>query len=253
VEYENHPPLVIFGSLPSTLVSQLDAELRQQFIKVLGWFPTQRYAYLPSSGDGFNVCGVNPFRGRTTTTLIRRKQCELIVAPFPIGSDGTRAWIERICPIFGIETQSLEEGEEQIWQSLKYYLDLVRGKSIFFMGDNFLEISLARFLIRCGMIIYEISILYMDKWYQVVELALFKDTCIKMCIPIPQIVEKPDNLNQIRRMCELQPNLAITGMVHANPLEVRGIDAKWSVEFTFAWIHGFSNARDVLELVTRHL
>jgi hypothetical protein len=36
-------------------------------------------------------------------------------------------------------------------------------------------------------------------------------------------------------------------------LEARGINTKWSVEFTFAQIHGFSNARDVLELVTRPL
>jgi light-independent protochlorophyllide reductase subunit N len=42
-------------------------------------------------------------------------------------------------------------------------------------------------------------------------------------------------------------------MAHANPLEVRGINTKWSVEFTFAHIHGFTNARDVLELVTRPL
>jgi light-independent protochlorophyllide reductase subunit N len=54
-------------------------------------------------------------------------------------------------------------------------------------------------------------------------------------------------------MRELQPDLAITGMAHANPLEARGISTKWSVEFTFAQIHGFTNARDILELVTRPL
>jgi light-independent protochlorophyllide reductase subunit N len=54
-------------------------------------------------------------------------------------------------------------------------------------------------------------------------------------------------------MCELQPNLAIIGMVHANPLEVRGINTKWFVELTFAQIHGFTNAKDVLELVTHPL
>ena len=54
-------------------------------------------------------------------------------------------------------------------------------------------------------------------------------------------------------MRELKPDLAITGMAHANPLEARGINTKWSVEFTFAQIHGFTNARDVLELVTRPL
>ncbi len=66
-------------------------------------------------------------------------------------------------------------------------------------------------------------------------------------------MEKPDNYNKIQRMHELQPNLAITGMAHANPLEARGINTKWFVEFTFAQIHGFTNARDVLELVTRPL
>ncbi len=42
-------------------------------------------------------------------------------------------------------------------------------------------------------------------------------------------------------------------MVHANPLEATGINTKWFVEFTFAQIHGFTNARDVFELVTRPL
>nr|YP_009388074.1 photochlorophyllide reductase subunit N [Taxus baccata]WET57668.1 photochlorophyllide reductase subunit N [Taxus sp. 'Mandiya type']ALK00993.1 photochlorophyllide reductase subunit N [Taxus baccata]QBK33816.1 photochlorophyllide reductase subunit N [Taxus baccata]QBK33898.1 photochlorophyllide reductase subunit N [Taxus baccata]QBK34718.1 photochlorophyllide reductase subunit N [Taxus baccata] len=252
-EYANSPSLVLFGSLPSNVASQLNLELKRQSIKVSGWLPAQRYTDLPSLGDGVYVCGVNPFLSRTATTLIRRKKCELIGAPFPIGPDGTRAWIEKICPVFGVETQGLEEREERIWESLKDYLDLVRGKSVFFMGDNLLEVSLARFLIRCGMIVHEIGIPYMDKRYQAAELLLLQDTCIKMCVPIPRIVEKPDNSNQIQRIRELQPDLAITGMAHANPLEARGISTKWSVEFTFAQIHGFANARDVLELVTRPL
>ena len=70
---------------------------------------------------------------------------------------------------------------------------------------------------------------------------------------MPRIVEKPDNYNQIQRIRELKPDLVITGMAHANPLEARGINTKWSVEFTFTQIHGFTNARDILELVTRPL
>ena len=121
------------------------------------------------------------------------------------------------------------------------------------MGDNLLEISLARFLIQCGMIVYEIGIPYMDKRFQASELALLQQTCKEKNIPYPRIVEKPDNYNQIQRIKELRPDLTITGMAHANPLEARGINTKWSVEFTFAQIHGFSNARDILELVTRPL
>ena len=52
---------------------------------------------------------------------------------------------------------------------------------------------------------------------------------------------------------DLKPDLVITGMAHANPLEARGINTKWSVEFTFAQIHGFTNTQDILELVTRPL
>ena len=251
--YYNHPPLVLFGSLPSTVTTQLNLELKRQGIKVSGWLPSQRYIDLPTLGDGVYVCGVNPFLSRTATTLMRRRKCKLIGAPFPIGPDGTRAWIEKICSVFGIIPEGLKTRENQIWESLQDYLDLVKGKSVFFMGDNLLEVSLARFLIRCGMIVYEVGIPYMDKRFQAAELALLEDTCNEMNVPLPRIVEKPDNYNQIQRIKELQPDLAITGMAHANPLEARGISTKWSVEFTFAQIHGFTNARDILELITRPL
>jgi len=249
----NHPPLVLFGSLPSNVTSQLTLELKKQNIHVSGWLPSQRYGELPAVGEGVYVCGVNPFLSRTATTLMRRRKCKLIGAPFPIGPDGTRAWIEKICSVFDIQPIGLEEREKQVWNGLQDYLDLVRGKSVFFMGDNLLEISLARFLIRCGMVVYEIGIPYMDKRYQAAELALLEKTCQEMGVSLPRIVEKPDNYNQVQRMRELQPDLAITGMAHANPLEARGINTKWSVEFTFAQIHGFTNARDILELVTRPL
>nr|QXT44768.1 photochlorophyllide reductase N subunit [Nitellopsis obtusa] len=252
-EINSHPPLVLFGSLPNTVSSQLNLELKRNQIEVSGWLPTQRYTDLPYLGEGVYVCGVNPFLSRTATTLMRRRKCKLISAPFPIGPDGTRAWIEKICNVFNIQPKGLEERENKIWDGLREYLDLIRGKSVFFMGDNLLEISLARFLIRCGMIVYEIGIPYMDKRYQAAELMLLQKTCEIMNVPLPRIVEKPDNYNQIQRIRELKPDLAITGMAHANPLEARGISTKWSVEFTFAQIHGFTNARDILELVTRPL
>lgn len=249
----NEKSLVLFGSLPSTVTNQLTLELEKQGIEVAGWLPAQRYIDLPVLNENVYVCGVNPFLSRTATTLMRRKKCKLISAPFPIGPDGTRAWIESICSVFGIVPTGLKEREEKVWNSLEDYLSLVKGKSVFFMGDNLLEISLARFLINCGMIVYEIGIPYMDKRFQSGELLLLEQSCNKMNIPFPRIVEKPDNYNQIQRIRELQPDLAITGMAHANPLEARGINTKWSVEFTFAQIHGFTNSRDILELVTRPL
>ncbi|MCT7958902.1 ferredoxin:protochlorophyllide reductase (ATP-dependent) subunit N [Laspinema palackyanum] len=250
-EYANHPPLVLFGSLPDPVVTQLTLELKKQGVKVSGWLPSKRYTELPAIAEGDYACGVNPFLSRTATAFMRRRKTKLIGAPFPIGPDGTRAWIEKICSVFGIEPVGLEEREAQIWASLEDYIQLIRGKSVFFMGDNLLEISLARFLIRCGMTCQEIGIPYLDKRYQGPELALLEKTCHEMGVPLPKIIEKPDNYNQLQRIHEVRPDLVITGMAHANPLEARGISTKWSVEFTFAQIHGFTNARDILELVTR--
>jgi light-independent protochlorophyllide reductase subunit N len=121
------------------------------------------------------------------------------------------------------------------------------------MGDNLLELSLARYLIRCGMIVEEIGIPYLDKRYQASELLLLEKTCIDMGVDIPKIVEKPDNYKQLDRIKTVKPDLVITGMAHANPLEARGINTKWSVEFTFTPIHGFTNSKDILELITRPL
>nr|BBE24836.1 Light-independent protochlorophyllide reductase subunit N [Raphidocelis subcapitata] len=245
--------LVLFGSLPNGVASQLTFELKKQGIEVDGWLPSQKYSSLPALDENTFVCGVHPFLSRTATTLVRRQKCKLIVAPFPIGPDGTRAWIEKICEAFAIKPKELESREIKIWESLKEFVDQVRGKSVFFMGDNLLEISLARFLIKCGMVVYEIGIPYMDRRFQEAELELLKRTCEEMNSPLPHIVEKPDNYYQIQRIRELKPDLVITGMAHANPLEARGITTKWSVEFTFAQIHGFTNSRAILELVTRPL
>lgn len=251
--YRSAPRLIIFGSLPNMVSKQLTAELSKQGIIVDGWLPTANYGDLPDIGVNDYVVGVHPFLSRTATSLMRRKKAKLIIAPFPIGPDGTRAWIEKICGVFNKKTVGLEEREVAIWNTLESDMEIVRGKSVFFMGDNLLEISLARFLMRCGMIVYEIGIPYMDRRYQQAELDLLFKTCADMNIMIPKIVQKPDNYNQISRIQDLQPDLVITGMAHANPLEARGIDTKWSVEFTFATIHGFSNSRDILSLVTRPL
>lgn len=254
-EGREHMPLVLFGSLPSTVVTSLTLELKRQGIEVSGWLPSPRYGDLPFVGKDVFVCAVNPFLSRTATTLMRRRKCKLITAPFPIGPDGTRAWIESICFSLNILPQGLEEREKKIFESapLQEYFELIRGKSVFFTGDNLLEISLARFLIKCGMIVYEVGIPYLDKRFQTAELALLEKTCFAQGVPMPRIVEKSDNYLVTQRINELKPDLVITGMAHANPLEARGISTKWSVEFTFAQIHGFANTREILELITRPL
>ena len=245
--------LILFGSIPSPVVDELTKELSSFGVKISGWLPANRYTELPLLREKDFVCGVNPYLSRTATTLMRRRKCQLIGAPFPIGPDGTKVWIEKICNVFNVSTTGLKEKESQSWKLLEPYTTFLKGKSVFFMGDNLLEISLARFFIRCGMSVYEIGIPYLDRRYQSAELQLLEKTCFEMGVFLPVIVEKPDNYNQLDRIHDLRPDLVITGMAHANPLEARGINTKWSVEFTFSQIHGFTNAKNILELITKPL
>lgn len=250
-----HPPLIIFGSVADPVVTQMTLELKKQGIQVSGWLPSKRYGELPQIEPGTFVVGINPFLSRTATALVRKKRCTLINAPFPIGPDGTRAWIEAICVALGIQPQGLAEREAEIWEhpQVQAYKALLEGKTAFLMGDNLLEVSMARFLVRCGMTVQEVGIPYMDQRFQASELAFLEKTCEEMAVPKPRIVEKPDNYNQLQRIQQDPPDLVITGMAHANPLEARGITTKWSVELTFAQIHGFGNTHDLLELLTRPL
>ncbi len=249
----SHPPLVLFGSVSNSTSKQLELELEEQGILVSGWLPSKTYDNLPVLNEDCYVCGINPYLSRTAINLMRRRRTKLIGAPFPIGPDGTKAWIEKICSVFSIKPKGLDEKEKKIWASLEGYLELLSDKSIFFMGDNLLELSLARFLIRCGMRVNEIGIPYLDRRYQSNEINLLEKTCLNMNVPVPLINEKPDNYDQLRRIRILKPDLVITGMAHANPLEARGINTKWSTEFTFSQIHGFANSRDILELISRPL
>lgn len=111
MEYIDHHPLVLFGFLPDTVVTNLTLELKKQGVIISGWLSSKRYTELPVINEGDYLSGVSPFLSRTATTLIRRRKCKLIDVRISIGPDGTRAWIEKICSVFNIETKGLEEHE----------------------------------------------------------------------------------------------------------------------------------------------
>jgi light-independent protochlorophyllide reductase, N subunit len=83
--FHKHPPLVIFGSVPDPVVTQLTLELKKHGIRVSGWLPAKHYGELPAIEPGTYVVGVNPFLSRTATTLVRRKRLSSSPLLFPSG------------------------------------------------------------------------------------------------------------------------------------------------------------------------
>ena len=65
---------------------------------------------------------------------------------------------------------NLDDRDTQIWSNIHTLMNSRPKLSIMFTGDNLLEISLARLMIRCGAIVHEIGLPYLDRRYQQEEL-----------------------------------------------------------------------------------
>lgn len=245
--------LVILGSVDEFTATQLTQELRKQNIFVSGWLPSNKSTNLPNLNPNTYICGLNPYLTRTMTTIMRKRKCKLITAPFPIGPDGTRVWIEKICQVFQRKPIDLDHQEQNIWLKLQPMVKKLTNKTIIFMGDNLLEIALTRFLTQCNCFIPELGLPYLDTRYQKQELKCLRKALVTKKRRIPKIIEKPDNFLQLQRIYDLRPDLVVTGMAHANALQARGIKTKWSVEFTFTPIYGFENAINIIQLLNKAL
>ena len=53
---QKHPPLVLFGSVPSSIAKQIEFELEQNGIHVSGWLPGDKYNDLPVLNSDVYVC-----------------------------------------------------------------------------------------------------------------------------------------------------------------------------------------------------
>jgi light-independent protochlorophyllide reductase subunit N len=113
------------------------------------------------------------------------------------------AWAEKNCSGLGIEAPgTLEEtSRPEFGESLEDYLQIIRGKSVYFMGDNLLRtfpgpVSHPLWHDRPG----DWHPLHRTSRYQAAWTCPWSITCREMGTPLPKITEKPENYNQIQRI-----------------------------------------------------
>jgi len=111
--------------------------------------------------------------------------------------------LKKICSVFGIEPKGLDEREAQIWAGMED-LQLIRGKSRFHGRTCWKSPGSVPSSLRHDSAGNRYS--YMAP--SGAELAMLEKTCQEM-VPLPKIVEKPDNYNQIQRIKELKPDLVL--------------------------------------------
>jgi light-independent protochlorophyllide reductase subunit N len=178
-----------------------------------------------------------PFLADTARALEDRGATRL-AAPFPLGVEGTTAWLRAAADAFGVDKVKFENVIEpnrvRAARALMRYRDQLAGRSIFLFPDSQLEIPLARFLSReLSMQLLEVGTPYLHREHLAEELKL---------LPVDVALTEGQDVD-----------LVVCGLGLANPLEAEGMTTKWSIELVFTPIQGYEQAADLAELFARPL
>jgi light-independent protochlorophyllide reductase subunit N len=241
--------LLIVGTLADAVEDRLIGLFHRLGIERISSLPPRRSTELPAVGPGTKVLLAQPFLSGTARALVGRG-AERIAAPYPLGVEGSRAWMAAAAAAFGIDpsrvAEVLDPLAERGRRALEPHRQVLAGRRLFLLPDSQLEISLARFLSReCGMELQEVGTPYLDRQLMAEELALLPAGT--------QLSEGQHVENQLQRLRSSRPDLVVCGLGLANPLEAEGMATKWSIELVFSPIHGIDQAADLAELFARPL
>jgi len=241
--------LLVVGALADVVEDQMRRLFSEMGIGNVSFLPPRHSSEMPAIGPNTKMLLAQPFLGDTAAALEARGLTRLS-APFPLGVEGTKGWLQAAAIAFGIAKtkfdQAVAPGIERAGHALDRHRAHLTGKSIFFFPDSQLEIPLARFLSReLGMRLIEVGTPYLHRQHLSAEMDLMPDDV--------QLSEGQDVDRQLDRCRAAKPDIAVCGLGLANPLEAEGITTKWSIELLFTPIQGFDQAGDLAELFTRPL
>ena len=240
--------LLVIGALADVVEDQMRRLFAGLQIPV-AFLPPRRAAELPALAPDTRYLLAQPFLADTARALEERG-ARRIAAPFPLGAEGTLAWLHAAAAAFGVDAGLFARVTELPYQRARHALrrprERLAGQRVFFFPDSQLEIPLARFLAtELAMVLTEVGTPYLHRTHLAEELALLPADV--------QLSEGQDVERQLDRCRAIRPDLVVCGLGLANPLEAAGITTKWSIELLFTPIQGFEQAGDLADLFARPL
>jgi light-independent protochlorophyllide reductase subunit N len=241
--------LLVVGALADVVEDQFVRLFEALGVGPVQFLPPRRSTALPAVGPNTRFLLAQPFLADTARALEDRGATRL-VAPFPLGVEGTTAWLRAAADAFGVERPLFERVTEpyrtRAERALARYRTELAGRRVFLFPDSQLEIPLARFLSReLLMQLVEVGTPYLHREHLSEELKLLPSDV--------SLTEGQDVDLQLDRCREARPDLVVCGLGLANPLEAEGITTKWSIELVFTPIQGYEQAADLAELFARPL
>ncbi|KQO56654.1 light-independent protochlorophyllide reductase subunit N [Methylobacterium sp. Leaf87] len=248
-EAEAVPSLLVVGALADVVEDQFARLFAEMGLEHVDFLPARRAGAMPAVGPNTRILLAQPFLADTARALEARGATRL-PAPFPLGAEGTTAWLRAAADAFGVDPRRFAEatapGLRRAERALGPYRALLGGRRVFFFPDSQLELPLARFLSReMGATLIEVGTPYLHRGHMAPELAL---------LPAGTEVVEGQSLDaQMDRCRAARPDLTVCGLGLANPLEAEGLATKWSIELLFTPIQGYDQAGDLAELFARPL
>ena len=241
--------LLVVGALADVVEDQFVRMFKALGIGPVQFFPPRDSTALPTVGPNTKFLLAQPFLADTARALEDRG-AKRLAAPFPLGVEGTTAWLRAAADAFGVEDMTFvtvtQPYRARAVRALAPYREKLAGRSIFFFPDSQLEIPLARFLSReLSMRLVEVGTPYLHREHLAQELEL---------LPAAVALSEGQDVDlQLDRCRTARPDLVVCGLGLANPLEADGLTTKWSIELVFTPIQGFEQAADLAELFARPL
>lgn len=235
--------IVFLGSVNDVIANDFEMEAERLGLPVAGFLPSNHFSHLPAIGPGTVLAPIQPYLAKVATRLKRERGAKVISSLFPFGPDGTRNFWETLAAEFGQQVD-LSDREAKAWQNISDHVELLHGKKAFFTADNLLELPLARFLQAAGCEILECSSTYINRRFHQAELAALAGV---------NVVEQPNFDRQLRDITALKPDIVISTMATTNPLVGHGVVAKWSTEFAFMPIHGWTGVGTLANMFTKSM
>jgi light-independent protochlorophyllide reductase subunit N len=243
------PSLIVAGALADVVEDQFRRIFEALGITRVSFLPPRKSTALPPVGPNTRVILAQPWLGEAAKVIADRG-AHILTAPFPLGEEGTTAWLKVIADAFGVDAGRFlaitEPGRRRARKAVAARRGELEGRRVFFFPDSQIEPSIARFLHReAGVIPVEIGSPYLHRHHMAPEFTLLPDDVF--------VSEGQDVDRQLDRCRAARPDLAVCGMGLANPLEAEGIATKWSIELVFTPIQGYEQAGDLAELFVRPL
>ena len=240
--------LLVVGALADVVEDQFARLFAEMGTGPVRFLPARKAGAMPGVGPNTLMLLAQPFLAETAR-LLEARGAQRLAAPFPLGAEGTTAWLRAAADAFCVAPDRFEAaiapGRARAQAAVARNAAPLKGKRAFFFPDSQLEIPIARFLAReCGMSLAEVGVPYLHRAHMAEELALLPDTVLS---------EGQDVEKQLDRCRAQRPDITVCGLGLANPLEAEGLTTKWAIELVFTPIQGFEQAGDLAELFARPL